>query len=332
MATGLTRLRLVAVYLTPTEAQQESMLGTAQLLQLLARLPVLQHLELNAITGDWPQQLSLYSALTASSSLQVLSLHTCKTPVGAWAHVFPDGRQLPCLHTFVVLGMNDETDPDGDEEQQTYALGSDDISRLVSCAPALKQLHSTTRAGVSLAPLKSLTALTGLQIKLQRDAGVPCVSPAVIRSELAASTQLQDLRVPVLSGGQTIDLQGRPVPPGPDLFLPLTALQHLTRLAVAEVTESLEFDGAEFDSVATLVRSLRMVRLASKVSTNTLGWVCMSCEKHAVTVGWHSSSIVGGLVAGLRSVAGRVSAGEHAVKRTFLLQPCSLQSAPAQQV
>lgn len=77
-------------------------MGTAQLLQLLVRLTALQELELAYLHGDWPQQLSAQSGLTASSNLRQLTItnHRCSSSGAegvSWSHVFPAGRRLPHL-------------------------------------------------------------------------------------------------------------------------------------------------------------------------------------------------------------------------------------------
>jgi hypothetical protein len=71
MSTGLTDLCLWDVTLNQRlQAQQGDASAASQLLQVLARLPALQELDLHGVSTDWPQQqLALYSALTASSNL-----------------------------------------------------------------------------------------------------------------------------------------------------------------------------------------------------------------------------------------------------------------------
>jgi hypothetical protein len=213
MATGLTRLWLRDVTLRPEQAQQDSALGASQLLRALGRLSNLWELTLSIIDGDWPQQqLAQYSALTASSNLRELHISNSSIPGTAWAHVFSAGRSLPQLLSFSTRQY------DG---RGPAPMGCADITRLASCCPALKELWIDICAEVSLSPLQSLTALTSLLLE------VGPVSPAVIRSNLAALSQLRDLRFGI----------SQPVP-GPDSvaglgvqgLLPLTALTGLTFL------------------------------------------------------------------------------------------------------
>jgi hypothetical protein len=209
MTTGLTKLSLYNVALQPHQAQQDSKLGAAQLLQLLARLTALRVLTLTTIKGHWPQQqLSQYSALTASSNLQELQCNNSNIPGAALAHVFPAGRQLPNLQRFFLHSAI---------EQPLAAFDSLGIARLASCCPAVEDLNFTPAADVSLAPLKSLSALTHLHIGP--------VSPAVIRSDLTALAQLQSLDVSVSLPAAGA---GEDVSPGLQHLLPLTALTGLT--------------------------------------------------------------------------------------------------------
>jgi hypothetical protein len=179
MTTGLTRLYLWRVTLQPSQAQQDSALGASQLLQLLARLTALQELRLADIS--WPQQLlAPYSALTASSNLRGLHICDCDMQGAVWAHVFPAGRKLPQLRLF---------SSDKFLCQDPTPFGSADISRLVSCCPAVEELTFTPAADASLALLRSLTELKSLYCG--------SVSPAVIRSDLAALSQLRRLGLSV---------------------------------------------------------------------------------------------------------------------------------------
>jgi hypothetical protein len=170
LTTGLTRLSLEDIILQP----ESGPLGVSQLLQLLAQLTALRDLSLSSIEGDWPQQqLAQYSALTASSNLQELRMYDCDIPGAAWLHVLPAGRKLPQLRLFSRW------------EYGRAACGAADIARLISCCPAVEDLNFTPAADASLAPLQSLSALTRLVIHE--------VSPAVIRSDLTALSQLRSL-------------------------------------------------------------------------------------------------------------------------------------------
>jgi hypothetical protein len=152
VTTNLTRLHLEGVVLEPLHGKRENELGSLQLmLEAVARLPALQELSLKSVTGKQPQQLSAYSALTASSELRELCLPDFKVPTAAWVHVFPAGRRLPHLHTLAA-------------KRQQGPLDSAGIASLVSCCPGLVKLSVRTCDGASLAPLDSLTALTNLNV------------------------------------------------------------------------------------------------------------------------------------------------------------------------
>jgi hypothetical protein len=91
-----------------------------------------------------------YSALTASSTLQHLSLHGSCMPADAWQHVFPAGRQLPHLQYLNIAGYV----APGTYAQQAAPEGS----RIVRCCPGLQHLdirHLPHSTGL-------LTALQGL--------------------------------------------------------------------------------------------------------------------------------------------------------------------------
>jgi hypothetical protein len=205
--TCLTMLALDQVDLQPSEAQQDSALGAAQLLQVLARCVALQELRVNIADACWPQQqLSPYSALTASSHLQQLHISNSDSsiPGAAWAHVFPAGRTLPNLLR-VTMRQYDDHPPAG--------FDSTAIARLASCCPAVEDLTFRLAADASLFPLQSLTALTCLHIGP--------ISPAVISSDLAALSQLRSLYMYGAGLNASDQLQQ---------LLPLTALTGLTEL------------------------------------------------------------------------------------------------------
>jgi hypothetical protein len=218
MTTGLTNLHLGEVTLDPGQVQQDGESATAQLLQLLARLCSLRELRLHMVADKWPRQLSLYSALTASSDLQVLSVRDCDIPGAAWAHAFPAGRKLPCLLEFAALREDDW------EPQELFSVDSTVLDRLVSCAPALGKLQIATYQGASLAPLESLTALTALTI------APVAASPAAFCSELTTLTRLQALKV-------TFPDLNHDEPAGLQHLVPLTALTGLTCLDVLQADE-----------------------------------------------------------------------------------------------
>jgi hypothetical protein len=204
MTTGLTMLKLWGVTLQPSHAQQDSALGASHLLQLLARQTALRELLLINIEGDWPQQLAPYAALTASSSLQELSVEYCDFEGAVWPHVFPAGRKLPQLRVFRGGAP-------------AAPFGSAGITRLASCCPAVEELTLTPAADASLAPLRSLTALTSLH--------VGSVSLAPIHSDLAALSQLRSLHV---SRSLPAVGVGEDKPSWLQHLVPLTALTCLT--------------------------------------------------------------------------------------------------------
>jgi hypothetical protein len=148
-----------------------------------------------------------YSALTASSKLQELEISAGVVEGAAWAHVFPAGRQLSQLR-MLSLGFGRDPDP----------LDSTAIARLAICCPAVEYLVLTPAEDASLAPVRSLTALTHLH--------VGSVSPAVIRSDLAAMSQLQSLDVSVSGVAADGDASS-----GLQHLVPLTALTRLTHLS-----------------------------------------------------------------------------------------------------
>jgi hypothetical protein len=73
----------------------------AQLLSHLQPLQQLTHLSFTDVTWASAEHTNppaaAYSALTASSKLQHLSMYGCTMLQGLWQHVFPTGRQLPHL-------------------------------------------------------------------------------------------------------------------------------------------------------------------------------------------------------------------------------------------
>jgi hypothetical protein len=213
MTTGLVRLRLQRVLLYPLQDQGGNASGVLQLLQLLAQLRALQVLELNILNQEWPQQLSLYSALTASSSLQTFHIANCPFQAPAWARVFAAGRQLPHLtgcYTTAEYGA------------RSAPFEPTALAGLVSCCPALRELGIATRMDAPLAPLTALTGLTGLVVS--------SVMPAYVR-DVAALTQLQQLSVSVVALPPVPLGNGQVDPPGLlRALMPLTALTCLTSL------------------------------------------------------------------------------------------------------
>jgi hypothetical protein len=84
--------------------------GAARAAQLLSELQHLQQLtfldlqnSMRAAIGNPPA--AAFSALTASSKLQYLSISACTLPAGIWQHMFPAGRQLPDLQELDIPGI-----------------------------------------------------------------------------------------------------------------------------------------------------------------------------------------------------------------------------------
>jgi hypothetical protein len=108
---------------------------------------------LSSLPGDTIPP-AAYSALTASSKLQYLTLRGCALPADPWQYLFPNGRQLPHLRSLdmpFVRAMRVETlppppwDPAGPQQthltlKRASAPGS---SRLASCCPSLQHLDIT---------------------------------------------------------------------------------------------------------------------------------------------------------------------------------------------
>jgi hypothetical protein len=198
--------------------------GIAQLLSQLQQLTQLEHLDLtNSLNGDVSNPPAAdFSALTASSKLQHLSLTHTMLPEGVWQHVFPAGRQLPRLQSLDLSFI---------EVPPTALLPAEpatppDSSSLVSCCPSLQSLDlrhleygnttalSAARAAgaAPLAPLQHLSNLRTLLVSNARHGWI---------DQLEVVAQLTGLRELCLSVKQlTVK----------NLLLRLTHLKHLTRL------------------------------------------------------------------------------------------------------
>jgi hypothetical protein len=97
-----------------------------------------------------------YSALTASSKLEVLKLPAADMPPGAWGHAFESGagRNLPHLTELVVEPSTEGQDPDKIKEPV--------LKDIVRCCPNLRKLelvNDVMGRHEHLAPLLQLTAL-----------------------------------------------------------------------------------------------------------------------------------------------------------------------------
>lgn len=241
-------------------------MGASRLLQLLARLSELRVLELDEVGGSkWPEQLSLHSAITASSNLQKLVVRAGIETEG-WKHVFSAGRKLPHLRTLVALDrmvFDIET-------QCLSALSPETLACLGSCCPVLEQLAFI--ASHPLAALQSLTAVTKLEVKQAKNAVV---------GDLTALTQLQDLMLTASLGcAEEMEFTLRHL-------LPLIALTGLTHLECpADWDLEQEYEHVFGDDVSSVVNAVQvqqhMLQWAFRLSWVLPAWrdqsVC-SCQQ-----------------------------------------------------
>jgi hypothetical protein len=218
VTTGLTSLGLRGVTLATSQAGRHRASGGSQLLQLLARLPALRSLCLQGIDGEWPQQLSLYSALTASSNLQSLEIGGCDIQNAAWAHVFLSGRQLPHLDSILIEPgeLTRGAAPGEPVPCRPHLLSSAAFAALCGCCPGLVSLDIKVVGDAALAPLQPLTALTNLALF--------GFEPAAVAS-LASLTWLPDLFV--LPEADAEDVHAFHLCE----LMPLTAVTCLTKLS-----------------------------------------------------------------------------------------------------
>jgi hypothetical protein len=180
--------------------------GASQLLSHLQQLQQLTHLNvtgtLRGAEADPPA--AAYSALTASSTLQHLTISTIVLPPAAWQHMFPVGRQLPHLR---YLDTSAVVDP-----SQDYSFAAaPDFSSLVGCCPRLQVLHIQHRLCNTqlLAPLRGLTGLRRLEMGGNQ----------VTADDLQAVSQLTGIRELSVLCLNIIEAE---------LLLPLLELQQLT--------------------------------------------------------------------------------------------------------
>jgi hypothetical protein len=197
-------------------------------LDALGHMPKLQHLVLAECTFTPPAgaaglavspPAATYTALTASSNLQHLSISNCTLPEGVWPHLLPIGRKL--LH-LTSLDISKVKLPGG-------AALAFDGSRIMSCCPSL-QLLNMRSLQYEGRQLTHLLGLSGLQ-KLHLVTGTGTLDPPAFDTEPALPTQMREaLQVLCqLKGLRELDLVVDH-PPTPLLLRQLCQLQHLTAL------------------------------------------------------------------------------------------------------
>lgn len=105
MLASATQLSVVRLH-GATVQRQAGMSNGAALLSAVGELRQLEDLALSKLGDrvDWPAPSAAYSVLTAHSTLQALSIGSCRLPVGAWAHVFSPATCSPGIRRLSVLG------------------------------------------------------------------------------------------------------------------------------------------------------------------------------------------------------------------------------------
>jgi hypothetical protein len=192
--------------------------GVIAFLSHLGNLQHLTHLELHSMFVSRPWEpthgrsapTAVFTALTASSSLQHLELRDVWMPPGALQHVFPPGQQRPELRTVV---LSECLLPQGVE--------ADDVSTLVACCGNLQRFELlccdtdpvAELPAELLRPLVRLSQqLTHLTLNYVVDSDVP--------QTLVQLTELRALEVATPNSLSELGL------------LQLTQLQQLTKLKV----------------------------------------------------------------------------------------------------
>lgn len=155
--TQLTKLVLRRTSLAGVES------GGASLLSALAGMQELDTLccaDLSRV--NWPAPGSVYTALTRSPKLRVLTLSDCAVPLGAWKHALP-AAGLPSLRHLISTA-------DGGYSVSHY-WEAEHVSRLASCCPGIESLRLWVRSSPPCAELPAFTALTELDLTVncQRD-------------------------------------------------------------------------------------------------------------------------------------------------------------------
>jgi len=181
--------------------------GCARVLAAVGQQAQLTRLQLCAHSSSRAPSAAAYSALTASSCLQLLSLASCQLPVGAWQHMFPPKKCLPELR---ALWWQSE-----DNGAERTLLSPADMQAMVSCCPALSDLGLGSQLAVSTAaPLQQLTGLTHLSISASFQDNAPSI---------ARLTGLQRLSLNAQQAGDQVTASG---------LLQLTVLQQLRDMIV----------------------------------------------------------------------------------------------------
>lgn len=96
-STQLRSITLGMVELISDVPGAEPAAATGMLLSCTARMPCLQHLSLNLEDAEWPEEVSAFTALMASSDLQHLELSNTNLPGGIWQAMFAADHTWPSL-------------------------------------------------------------------------------------------------------------------------------------------------------------------------------------------------------------------------------------------
>jgi hypothetical protein len=181
----LTRLELKYCYTGPSVLEGKTLLQhlelwrifmphgqqVSQLLSQLEPLQQLTHLRFDhkwwAIQRGAPSP-TAYSALTANSSLQHLSINGCSLTKVAWEHIFGDDRKLMQLKELDFSTLDDP------EEQEEVCSGPEGSS-LVHCCPGLQRLNliGLVCDNGMLAALQGLSKLHKLELSLYQPISNP---------------------------------------------------------------------------------------------------------------------------------------------------------------
>jgi hypothetical protein len=187
----LQHVKLRACYIRGAEV------GFAELLSGLQHLSQLTSLGFIACIMDTEEPYPVaaaFSALTASSKLQSLTISEClpAVPEGIWQHVFPTGRQLPHLTSLDISHPEDHDEDSSDDPEDPYedSVAAPEPSNLVTCCPGLLSLNmlGLQCSTASLATLQELNELQQLCLHIEAWHRV---------KELSVLTGLQHLEIVV---------------------------------------------------------------------------------------------------------------------------------------